>query len=47
MLVDVDHGVLAPAEEEVAHGQAEHQGEAEPHVVRHEDQHERVGGGGL
>lgn len=47
VLGDVNHGVFSPAEEEVADSQASHQGDAEPHVVRHEHQHEDVGGGGL
>lgn len=44
VLVDIDDGILSPAEEEVADGQTEDQRQAEPHVVRHENQHEGVGG---
>lgn len=44
---DVDDGTLPPAEEEVADRQAQHQGQAQPHVVRHEHQHQHVGSGRL
>lgn len=44
MLVGVHHCALPPAEEEVADSEAEDQGQAGPQVVRHEYQHEDVGG---
>lgn len=47
MFIRVYDRGLPPAEEEVPHSEAEDQGETQPHVVRHEDQHEGVGGGGL
>lgn len=47
MLVGVDDGALLPAEAEVAHAQPQHQRQAQPHVVRHEHQHEDVGDGRL
>lgn len=32
-----------PAEQEVAERKAEHERQAQPHVVRHKDQHQHVG----
>ena len=39
----VHHHGLLPAEHEVAGGGAQGHGQAQPDVVRHEDQHETVG----
>lgn len=43
VLGDVDGALLLPAEEEEATGAAEYDGQAQPRVVRHEDEHEKVG----
>lgn len=47
MFCDIYDGVLSPPEEEVPEGQAEYQRQAQPHVVRHEHQHQNVGRCGL
>lgn len=43
MLRNVHNDRFLPAEEEVAHGGAQHHHQAEPDVVGHEDQHEHEG----
>jgi len=43
VLGDVHHVALLPAEEEVADGAAQDDGQARPHIVRHDDQHQQVG----
>ena len=40
---NIHHHGLLPAEHEVADGSPEGDGEAEPDVVSHEDEHETVG----
>lgn len=41
MLGDVDNHRLLPAKQEVTEGGTEHHGQAQPRVVRHEDQHQQ------
>lgn len=43
MFGDIDNDRFLPAEQEVADHRAEHDSEAEPPVVGHEDQHEHEG----
>lgn len=43
MFVDVHHHSSLPAKQEVAGAGTDDDGEAEPDVVGHEDQHEAVG----
>lgn len=47
VLVSVVQRGPAPAEHEVAEREAQHGGQAQPHVVRHEHQHQQVRHGGL
>lgn len=42
VLGDINDDGLLPAEEEVADCCTDHDGDAQPHVIRHEDQHEEV-----
>lgn len=42
MFCDVDDAILSPTEEEVTDGKTEHQRQTQPHVVRHEHQHQHV-----
>jgi len=43
VFIDVNDDRFTPAEEKVAHAGAENHGQTQPHIVRHEDQHEAVG----
>ena len=47
VFVDVDDNGLLPAKDEVARAGAEDDGDAEPAVVGHEDEHEEVADGDL
>lgn len=47
MFRSVYDGALPPPEEEVPESHPQHEREAEPHVVRHEHQHEDVRSRGL
>lgn len=47
MFGDIHHVILSPTEEEVADSQSQNESDAQPYVVGHEDQHERVGGSRL
>ena len=43
VLIGVHHGGALPAEDEVTRAGTEHQGQTQPDVVGHEDQHQAVG----
>ena len=44
---DINDNGFPPSEEEISGRRSEHDGQAEPRVERHHDQHEEVGDGQL
>lgn len=47
VLSDIHGAVPDPAEQKVSGGGAQNDGHKQPHVIRHDDQHEQVGDGHL